>query len=253
MTFKESLLDFNKRGLIHAPDESDETFFLRCRKALPSHTSPVSHLAKNLFDIEPDWVWIIYDNKGLHFWEGGCTWTKQDQITVQLNRAFQKRSSYFGYSSEEVIAHELVHVVRGHFEEPIFEEILAYQTSPSFFRRFFAPVFRSAKESLIFMISLAVLSCASFFDFYQKPLYILTSLLTLGGMYRLVRAQIIFYRTKKKLQKLVGKEKSLPIMIRLTDREIIRFSKMSLNEIEAYAKKMAKITMRWTQILASYF
>lgn len=253
MSFKERLIELNRRGLIHAPDESDDTFFLRCRRASSSTASPPSTLAKSLFDIEPDWVWMVYDNKGLRFWEGGCTWTKSDHITLQLNKAFQKKESYLGYSRDEVIAHELVHVVRGQFEEPIFEEILAYQTSPSAFRRFFAPLFRTARESLFFMVSLTVLLAASFLNLFQMAAFIGLFCLMLGGTCRLLWAQHTFNKTQKKLHKLVGKERSLAVMIRLTDREIIRFSKMAIEEVESYARKMSKIQMRWQQIVGSYF
>ncbi len=253
MTFKEKLLDLNKRGLIHAPDESDEGFFKRCRTASFAGSSPPSRLAKSLYDIDPDWVYMIYDNKGLHFWEGACTWKKQDHITLQLNKAFECKESYLGYSKEEVIAHELVHVVRGHFEEPVFEEILAYQSSPSPLRRLCAPLFRSPKESAFFVISLVVFFIAVLFETFQKvALAGFLGMFSLG-FYRLFWAQWTFNRTRKKIAKIVGKEKVLAVMLRLTDREIIRFSKMPEEAILNYAKKMAKIHLRWQQIAGSYF
>jgi len=253
MNFKEKLVELNKRGLIHAPDESDDSFFLRCRKASLSSSSPASHLARKIFDIDPDWVWMIYDNKGLRFWEGACTWIKRDQFTLQLNKAFKQKESYFGYSREEVIAHELVHAVRGNFEEPIFEEILAYQASSSSFRRFCAPIFRTTKESLIFMVSLAALLVATIFESFQKTVLIGFLFLLTGGLVRLLWAQHTFAKTRKKLTKIVQHEHVLAVMLRLTDREIIRFSKMDTADIATYAKKMAKIQMRWQQIEGTYF
>lgn len=253
MRFKEKLLEFNKRGLVHAPYESDESFFQRCRQATSSPTSPCSELAKKMYDIEPDWVWMVFDNKGLRFWEGACTWNKQDLITLQLNKAFQKKKRYFGYSYEEVVAHELVHVVRGSFEEPIFEEILAYRSSPSAFRRFFAPLFRTAQESLFFMVTLALCLIATFFEHFQIiALTFLMCLLT-GALLRLLWSQRTFTRAKRTLSKMVGKEKVLAVMLRLTDREIIRFAKINDKELTAYAKKMAKTQMRWQQIISAYF
>jgi hypothetical protein len=248
MNFKEKLIELNKRGLIHAPDESDDSFFLRCRRASHSSSSPASPLAKKMFDIEPDWVWMIYDNKGLRFWEGACTWTKRDQFTLQLNKAFQQNNSYLGYSRDEVIAHELVHAVRGNFEE-----ILAYQASSSTFRRFCAPIFRTARESLFFMVSLAGLLASSVFEFFQNVALFGFLLLFIGGLTRLLWAQRIFAKTRKKLTGLVSQEYILAVMLRLTDREIIRFSKMGSDEIATYAKKMSKIQMRWKQITGTYF
>lgn len=253
MKLKEHLIELNKRGLIHAPDESDENFFLRCHQATPLPSSPQSSLVEELFDVNPDWVPLIFRNQGLHLWEGGCTWIERDRVTLQLNKAFEKKRSYLGYSREEVIAHELVHVVRGHFEEPIFEEILAYQTSSSPFRRFLGPLFRTSKETTSFLITLCVVLVALFVSPFQLWIYLGTLGVLGGWQWRLLRAHRLFSRTRKKLSSLVGKKRALAVMLRLTDREIIRFSKMSKEEICDYVKKMHKIQIRWQQISAAYF
>jgi hypothetical protein len=252
MVFKDKLIEFNKRGLIQAPDESDENFFCRCRRAERSNASIASDLAQKTFDINPDWIWVTFNNKGLHFWEGGCTIIQQEHVILQLNKAFDKKSTYFGYTRDEVIAHELAHVVRGNFEEPIFEEILAFQTSPSSFRRYFGPLFRTSNESLVFMLSLAVLSLTIAFGILQIFSFLIFAGLMSIGLARLFRSQFIFSKTRKKLARIVGQEKALAVMIRLTDREIIRFSQMGDNQIRSYAKKMAKIKMRWQQISSAY-
>lgn len=253
MILKEGLLEFNRRGLIHAPDEPDEIFFRRCQAAPSRSSLSLSSFSQELFDINPDWVEVVYGNKGLRIWEGGCTWIDSEHITLQLNKAFLNKKSYFGYTQEEIVAHELVHVVRGSFEEPIFEEILAYQTSPSFFRRFFGPFFRTPKESLILIGLLFAYCLATCFETFQAPLFTIFISLIAWGLFRLLKAQTIFNRARKKLQVLVTPKKVLAVMLRLTDREIIRFSKMPQEEIAAYAQKMAKITLRWQQITSAYF
>jgi hypothetical protein len=247
------LVERSRRGLIHAPDESEDAYLLRCRAAKKRETSPPSELASALFDIEPDWVHLRYSDQRLRFWEGGCTWIEDDQVTLQLRKVFEKKSRYFGYSREEIIAHELVHVVRGSFEEPIFEEILAYQTSPSFLRRFLGPIFRSSKESAFFIISLCAVCFAALLATFQTFVYLGALGLVAGGTIRLIRAQRIFSRTRKKIGEIVGKEKALAVMVRLTDREIIRFSKMKKDEIVLFAMKMSRTQTRWRQIRLAYF
>lgn len=253
MHFQEKLLQLNKRGLVHAPDESDESFFLRCRNSPPIESYPRSTRALELYDIEPDWVWLLFENKGLRFWEGGCTWIERNHISLQLNKAFKYRKKYFGYARKEVIAHELVHVVRASFEEPVFEEILAYQTSTSAFRRYFGPILRTTKETTLFWGAFSFLVVAGLFSIFQSAAYMGMAFLLMGGSLRLFRSQQIFRKTRKKLSALVGKEKALPVMLRLTDREIIRFSKMSGEQIITYAGKMKKIQIRWQQITGAYF
>ena len=251
MSFKKRLIELNRRGLIQGPDESDEDFLSKCDRSLDKASSS-SPLAQKIFDIDPNWVEIVYDNKGLRFWEGGCTWIEGDRITLQLKKAFKEKLRHWGYSRDELIAHELVHVARGNFEEPIFEEVLAYQTSSSSFRRFFGPLFRTPTESLVFVAALALFLGMSFFELFEITSFAVLVSLMSYGIGRLLWTQRIFKRTRTQLSKLVGDKRALAVMLRLTDREIIKFSKMSLDEIVSYAKKMGKIKMRWQQIVSAY-
>jgi len=248
-----TLLSENARGLIHAPDEEDDAFILRCRQAKKSESPSTSSLAKKLFDIEPDWVDVLFSNQNLRLWEGGCTWIDSEHVSLQLRKAFKTKTRYLGYSREEIMAHELVHVVRNSFEEPIFEEILAYQTSPSFFRRFLGPIFRSSKESLFFIVALSATCVATLFETAQTIVYLGAISLVAGGTFRLLRAQRTFSQARTKLAQILGKQKALAVMIRLTDREIIRFSKMEKEQIVSYSVKMSRIQPRWQQIRLAYF
>ncbi|MFZ0565568.1 MAG: hypothetical protein WAM28_05230 [Chlamydiales bacterium] len=254
MDIRERLIKYNTRGLIAGPEESEETFFIRC-KSIQSTSPPLSFsLAKKMFDIDPDWISINYTNKKLRFWEGGCTWIEPNKVVLQLNKAFKEKETYLGlYTRDELIAHELVHVARLAFEEPIFEEILAYSTSPSHFRRFFGPFFRTSKGSRFLLIGFLACLGAAFFSFFVGVAYLCLFGLIGFNICRLLRAQYIFSRTQKKLIQLVGAERALPIMIRLTDREIIRFSKKTKEQILAFAQKMSKNQLRWKQIYYAYF
>ncbi len=247
------LSDYNKRGLIHAPDESEDAFLLRCRDAKQREASPRSKLAAELFDVDPDWVHLRYSDQRLRLWEGGCTWIELNQVTLQLRKIFEKKSHYLGYSKEEITAHELVHVVRSGFEEPVFEEILAYQTSSSPLRRWLGPIFRSSKESTIFIITLFAAFFASLFALFQFFVYLGAFGLLAYGVYRLFKAQRTFSKARKNLAKVVGVEKALAVMVRLTDREISRFSKMEKERIITYAIKMSRTQARWQQIRSAYF
>jgi hypothetical protein len=210
---------------------------------------PKSSLIKQLFDIDPDWVEVIYDNQGLQVWEGGCTWIEEDQITVQLRKRFLNKESYLGYSRDEIIAHELVHVVRGAFKEPVYEEILAYQTSSSALRRFLGPLFRAPKESYIFLGSLVAYYVSMCVGVWQMPFLFIFLALSACGLLRLLKAQMTFHRARKNLNSLVQKKDLLAVMLRLTDEEINRFSKMNRQQILTYATQMATTHLRWQQII----
>ncbi|MEZ5315232.1 MAG: hypothetical protein R3E91_03355 [Chlamydiales bacterium] len=249
----EKILSYNQRGLIQGPDESIEAYSLRCQKALKREPHLDSQLAFKLFDIRPDWVEVDYSNASLYPWEGGCTWIKNHQYLLQLRKVFQKKSFYLGYSREEIFAHELVHIIRGGFKEPIFEEILAYQTSRSRFRRFFGPFFRSSRESLFFVTSLWLTGLIALLTPYEYIIYINIFSLLSYGMIRLFKAQFFFSKACKNIGEIVGKEKALAVMVRLKDEEIIQFAKLKKQAILSYAMKMQFNQTRWQQIYSVYF
>lgn len=254
MKSKEVLLELNQRGLVPGPEEPDSAFFARCNRAIPT-SSPFSSssLAQQLLDVTPNWIEIHYQAKGLRLWEAACTWIEGDLIKIQLHPTLLRNQKHWGYDRSEIIAHEFAHAVRGAFEEPIFEEILAYRTSSSPLRRYWGPLLRTANESLCGVLTLLACTIASLFE----PLGWIAWLSALGllGLVvtRLVKTQCIFKRALVKIASLVSHEKAIAVMLRLTDKEIIRFSKMDSDEIDAYVTKMSKNHIRWKQIRAAYF
>ena len=144
---------------------------------------------------------------------------------IQLHPRF-KKGRFWIYSLEEVLAHEAVHAARSYFDEPEFEEILAYQTARTKFRKFFGPLFRAPHEALICMGSFFIPILGQFFDL--EILWTLPCLILGYFMMRLVRSQMIFERCKKKV--------GLPALLYLTDEEIRSFSKLSKEKIFSYLK-----------------
>ncbi|MFN0065694.1 MAG: hypothetical protein ACKVOH_05610 [Chlamydiales bacterium] len=159
---------------------------------------------------------VIYSNKGLRFWEGGCTWIDEGQAVLQLRKSFATKERYLWiYSKQELLQHEAVHLMRQHMKEPIFEEVLAYRTSSSRLRRFLGPFFRTPRESLLFVPLLLFLP-------FTMIAYYLLGALTLFGMIRLFWTQAKFKRALHHFTKELGsQEKALSHMLFLTDKEIL--------------------------------
>ena len=249
---KEALLELNRRGLAPGPEESEVAFFARCERANPVADPPPSLLFQQLFGVLPDWIEVHYQSKGLRMWEAACTWIDGGLIQLQLHPALLKKK-YWGYSYEEILAHEFVHAVRGTFEEPVFEEILAYRTSSSPFRRYWGPLLRTTNESLGAILALLTCTVASFFE----PLSWIAWCAVVGllglAVFRLVKTQRTFKRALHKITRLVSSKRAMAVMLRLTDKEIIRFSKIEPEQIAAYTIKRAKTQIRWQQIRAAYF
>ena len=254
----ELLLLYNKRGIFPFPGEKKEDFLKKISKiSLSNKKEPTSFSKlKNLFDIEPNWAQIQYTNKGLKFWEAALLEVGEEGYNLKINKIFEKKSRYLGlYQKEEVINHELCHLGRMHFDEPRYEELLAYQTSNPF-RKIVGPLFESPKESLFLMIFLL---CSFLADLSLSTNILLTlalkkiPLLYLGCLaLRLNRRYSKFNRCKGKLKKILNNpEKALFVMYRMRDQEIDLFSKMKIEEIKEYILKQSEL--RWEIIKKAYF
>ena len=220
MTFTdEQLLSLAKRGLIAGPTDDTASF----KKRIDALTS---HKKISFRDFDIDWLEVTYSKKKLPFWQGGCTWI--DEIgtpSLQLHPNFSKKSHHFGYKKEEVLDHEFIHVLRSAFDEPIYEEIFAYQTSQKWWRRHLGPLFRSNKEAFFLLLPIVlpilIIPVMSFFAIRHKRA--LTSL-----------AKAAEHFPQKKLA------------LFLTDREIRDFARQSPDQVRQYIKENP--TLRWRQL-----
>ena len=250
----QKLLELNREGFIPGPKEEEETFLKKvqlCQSFLPGNGEAIDpswfEKAKEIFDISPSWIKVVVSNKRLPPWQGACAWILEDkgirtgflQIREKLPRKL--------YSKEEVLSHELAHIGRVAFDEPKFEEILAYQTSQGF-RRLFGPIVQSSKESLWFLLSLVIATVGSIVG--TLWLHLLPITLLFLGLGRLGMRQRQFKRCLKLAEEVTeDKRKAGALVYRLTDEEIIRFSKMNTKQLLDYAK--AQDSLRW-QVIKSY-
>ncbi len=229
--------------------ESEEEYLQRLlsreKRSRENGYTPLSELLKEkrvetLFGFSPRLAPTFFSKGKLSRWIGGLTWILEDGTpVVELQDAFQKKKSFFGYSLEEIGAHEAVHVFRADFEGNRFEEIFAYQTSHSPLRRFLGPLFRSTWEPWIFMVTL-IPPWFSLYGYFAPLLFL---------MFQLGRLLIDRYRLKKaekSVHSLFPRMKSaLPILVRMSEKEILFFSKASFEEIKEYSNGES---LRWRQI-----
>lgn len=209
------------------------------------------------FDLpSPDWLPILFTNYQLPFWQGGCAWIYQmsdhtpTTAFLQLRASFHNHSHYLKiYKKSELIPHELVHVIRMMFNEPKFEEVLAYQTSPSPFRRYFGPLFQSSKESFFFLMTFLIAFFFNFFIFTSSSQALLIHLINtlpilvfLFFSVRLIIRQTQYRNCFSHLQTLFGAE-AQKILYGLTDWEITQFSRWSNKQIKSYIE--TNTTFRW--------
>jgi hypothetical protein len=218
-----SLLEYFHRGLIPGPAESEEAFLKRVSLA-----TPLAHPEWNdvVLPFKIDWVPIKYSNHQIAWWEGAATWISEEDLpAIQLRKNFEK-GSFLGYKRSEVLSHEAIHAVRMRFEEPHFEEVLAYSTAPQAWKRFFGPLFSRTWEPLVLMAAVAL----GIFWWWVPVILIGLSLGWLS--YR----QWIFKKCCRKF--------SLSVVLTLTDREMKRFAWMSEDEIQGYLQQSSTLLFR---------
>lgn len=199
------LLKCFKRGLIPGPNETEEFFFQRITKAHDLYAvswKEASRKTSELFGFEVDWAPLKYGNDNLAWWEGAVTWLEPGALPlVQLRTRF-KEGSFLGYQPADILAHEAIHVSRMNFNESHFEEILAYSTSTSSWKRFLGPLFTNSYQIICCLVACLLGFFSPFLCFF--PLICLFTWLALR--------QITFKKCQKKVSNLV--------LLCLTDKEI---------------------------------
>lgn len=278
--------EWNRLGLIPGPSESEEEFLRRVDYCLHLKEQLVGLLGKDLpfsaeeldvkssfesfectqqlYGIAPTWVPVFYSNHQLAPWHGGCAWIFQESdktpmaAFLQLRRYYKNHSTYLGiYQRDELVAHECAHVGRMQFEEPQFEELLAYQSAKRSWRRWLGPLVRSSRESLSFVIAigayLAIL--IAMLSVQQPALELIYYFGLLGWMVifvlafgRLTVSQRYYQRCVQQLSGLLPQ--STHLAYRLTDEEIRLFAKSSHSDIQAYIQSQK--SFRWQFLKAVY-
>lgn len=215
---------------------------------------------EELYGIHPTWIPLFFSNSQLPFWQGGCAWIfQQDDKSpvsafLQLRRAFRTAPLYLGlYHRDELLAHEMCHVGRMCFQEPQFEEVLAYRSSPSHFRRWLGPLVQAPWESSLFVLLLFFILVLDFFVLWMQPelffhiawLKLLPFALLIYGIFRVYKRQQTLQTTLAHLQELIPDfAKSQALLYRLTDQEIHAFAKLTPQEITRYAHAQPSLLWR---------
>jgi hypothetical protein len=249
----EELLHYNQLGFIPGPQEEEKSFLQRihyCRSLDAELDQPSTHFdpsieLKSRLELEIgcslSWVPIVYSNKGLLPWHGGCAWIFQKEaggpkgVFFQLRKAFALKEKVFGYTKDEILMHEAIHAVRMEFEEMRFEEFLAYRSSKNSLRRFLGPIVAKPSDVILFFTSLILPFLLVPFTHFYLLMFLIPFGLLIAGFYRLLRGHALLERCYQNLLKLVTLERRAnQILYRLTDKEIENFAKLPLDKLKAF-------------------
>lgn len=281
---------WNEQGFIPGPDESETAFqeriafclglehkleqiegaklpFEKDNQQSQEVLEEALPLTKKLYDIQPQWVPLFFNNHQLAPWHGGCAWIFQlnDQTPtssfLQLRLHFLNSKSFLGiYQCRELIAHELAHVGRMLYQEPQFEEFFAYQSSSSRFSRWLGPIVQSSRESFCFILLLglviltdfALLSTGTQMPALSWGLKLLPVALIAYAFMRLIFRHRILKRCLQKLETFYPHGQAKHLLYRLRDKEIKQFSRSTPAKIKAFIDQAANDSFRWRFLKALY-
>jgi hypothetical protein len=287
----ETLNLLNSWGIIPGPEETEAEYEARadyCLKlketiektlkdkipfspgdAQPRNIDSALAETENLYGIRPEWVPIFFSNAQLTPWHGGCAWIFQTDLEspksafLQLRKQFSSSESYLGlYQRKEILSHELAHVGRMSFEEPKFEEFLAYQSSSASWRRLLGPIIQSSWEGILFAAILLIIFILDifliFFGDYASYLSmmwlkVIPLALIAAGLIRLSIRHQQLKKCRHSLTNLTSNPLTInAILYRLTDDEIMAFGKMAKKDLIEYIEKQKECSLRWRAITEGY-
>jgi hypothetical protein len=223
---------------------------------------------KILFDIEPVDFYAFFSNEKLSFFEAAATWivpielesTNLDSIIkiplLQFRKKLKEKNFLLFYNFDEILAHEAAHMARVSFNNSKYEEIFAYLTSASSFRRILGGIINNPKEGHIFLgLCLLSTSCSLF---YNSFISIFSWVLPVGyfsiGVFRLLKAKYVLSKAYNNiLTVLKDKKKGLCVLFRLSDEEIKSVANLKKNKVETYFRGKIETSFRFRMLNISYF
>ena len=121
---------------------------------IPTELFAEAHVdTERLYSFRLDWVPGFFINPRHSLLFGGCAFYFFPDFFALfiIRRAFATRTRWLIYSRRELLAHELCHVARIALGSRQFEEMFAYQTATSAFRRLAGSIFRGQAEAFWFV------------------------------------------------------------------------------------------------------
>ena len=197
----------------------------------------------------------------------GCAmYSLEDFFAVFVIRnAFRRKEKWLIYSRTELIAHELCHIAHIGFDVKDYEELLAYQTATSRFRRLFGGVLRSSKDTYMLLGSVIFLLVAQIVNItfrpplewqnFPMPLIMGGVLFVFSWILTCYLHKLFTFRTAcKRFSERITRNHILPILFRCSYEEIREISALKNKEIlETWLTDKQRESVRWRIITNKYF
>jgi hypothetical protein len=210
-------------------------------------------ITSDLYDFKIDWVpgFFITPDFGMLF--GGCAYSfDPDFFSLFIIRnSFKKKKKWLVYERDELMSHELCHVARFAMKAHTYEELFAYQTSTSAFRRGYGSMMRAAWETYILMgLLLIMLVTQVYLVIFHGEWMAERSILNnpINGFYLLIGLFTSFLVSRQKIQN-INLKALFKNFEKITDKPRALAFRLSDNELDILVKQKELTKEKFQQIL----
>ena len=228
---------------IHQQDRIPENLFLE----------PLE-LTEKLYRFQADWVAGFFVDPAYGLLFGGCAYYFYPDFFALfiIRRSFRDKARWLFYQRKELLAHELCHVARVSFRAHVYEEIFAYKTATTAFRRFFGGIFRSPKDSFLFIGASCLLLvnqlCRAFLfpQLPSWPMWCLLAGILCWLVLRLLRDMKILRKARKHLVFIFPEQNVIPVLFRCNDDEIRQLAILdNPQDAQTWLENRKSTLLRW--------
>ncbi|NMA42805.1 MAG: hypothetical protein GX946_05425 [Oligosphaeraceae bacterium] len=214
-----------------------------------------------LFRFKIDWVSGFFIDPAYGLFFGGCAYCMIPDFFALfiIRRSFKEKDRWLFYQRDELLAHELCHVSRVALASEIYEEIMAYKTATTAFRRFFGGIFRSPRDSAIFLILVLLLFisqlCQTFFwpGLPVWPAWLLLVLFCARLLHRHCGDMRRLARAAKHLTAGFPPDNINAVLFRCNDQEIRQLAELNERQnLLTWLQNRQSSSLRWQVIMARF-
>lgn len=243
-----------------AADVCDKGIFSGARPIPAEILQEAAGKTEALFAFSIDWVPAFFLSRGLGLLWGGCTLVDENAVSVfVIRKNFAVKRRWFIYDRAELLAHEICHVARAPLEDDSFEELFAYMTSSSPFRKYAGNCFQKDRDAVLFLLPVLLLlgvQTAVFLFGVSLPVLPFWILIFLWPLYlflRNLRSRRTYFQACRALEE-NGVSVPAAVLFRSTAEEIMQIASYCSHsqDLPDWMARSAENKLRWQIILRKF-
>lgn len=244
-----------EQALQQSGEFSIEDITVRAHDRIPAELFAEAHdITEALYGFRAEWVTGFFLDPRCSLLFGGCAYYfYPDFFALFIIRdSFRRRRRWLIYQRDELLAHELCHVGRVGLGSLRFEEVVAYQTASTAFRRATGGIFQGPQDTYLFLASTLLLLGGQMLRTFLWPalpgwpFWVLLAAVAGWLGVRHLRLMRQFARAGQHLAKAYGASSARRLLFRCSDAEVgVLAACASATAARAWVEQQAGSSLRW--------